>query len=96
MPGAHGSNGGTGLARLVGLSSPDPRHPRFTAISWVVLQEVKHDSAAALLRLELLRRQHPEPAIVRATEFLRCAVGELEALASGESDEADGNRGGGS
>jgi len=97
MPGAHGpNNGGTGVARLVGLSSPDPRHPRFTAISWVVLQEVKHDSAAALLRLELVRRQHPEPAIARATEFLRCAVGELEALASGESDDSDGNRGGGS
>jgi hypothetical protein len=83
---AESANGGAGLARLVGLSSPDPRHPRFTAISWVVLQEVKHDAAMALLRLELLRRQHPEPAIARATEFLRCAVGELDALAAGDSD----------
>jgi hypothetical protein len=72
-----------------GLSSPDPRHPSFTAISWVVLQEVKHDAAMALLRLELLRRQHPAGAIARATEFLRCAVGELDALAAGESDEDD-------
>jgi len=69
-----------------GLSSPHPQHPSFTAISWVVLQEVKSDAAMALLRLELLRRQHHEPAIARAIEFLRCAVGELEALASGESD----------
>jgi hypothetical protein len=69
-----------------GLSSPHPQHPRFTAISWVVLQEVKSDAAMALLRLELLRRQHHQPAIARAVEFLRCAVGELEALASGESD----------
>ncbi|HET6151219.1 MAG TPA: hypothetical protein VFH68_27025 [Polyangia bacterium] len=69
-----------------GLSSPHPQHPRFTAISWVVLQEVKSDAAMALLRLELLRRQHQEPAIGRAIEFLRCAVGELEALANGESD----------
>ena len=69
-----------------GLSSPHPQHPRFTAISWVVLQEVKSDAATALLRLELLRRQHHQPAIARAVEFLRCAVGELEALASGESD----------
>ena len=69
-----------------GLSSPHPQHPRFSAISWVVLQEVKSDAAMALLRLELLRRQHHQPAIARAVEFLRCAVGELEALASGESD----------
>jgi hypothetical protein len=69
-----------------GLSSPHPLHPTFTAISWVVLQEVKSDAAMALLRLELLRRQHHEPAIARAIEFLRCAVGELEALANGESD----------
>jgi hypothetical protein len=75
--------------RAPGLSSPDPRHPSFTAISWVVLQEVKHDAAMALLRLELLRRQHPAGAIARATEFLRCAVGELDALAAGESDEDD-------
>src|SRR6266581_866434 len=38
-----------------GLSSPHPQHPRFSAISWVVLQEVKSDAAMALLRLELLR-----------------------------------------
>jgi hypothetical protein len=69
-----------------GLSSPHPLHPSFTAISWVVLQEVKSDAATALLRLELLRRQHNEPAIARSIEFLRCAVGELEALANGESD----------
>ena len=74
-------------ARAAGLSSPDPRHPSFTAISWVGLQEVKHAAAMALLRLELLRRQHPARAIARATEFLRCAVGELDALAAGESDE---------
>jgi hypothetical protein len=73
-------------ASLPGLSWPDPLHPRFTAISWVVLQEVKSDAAMALLRLELLRRQHQEPAIARAIEFLRCAVGELDALARGESD----------
>jgi hypothetical protein len=76
--------------RAPGLSSPDPRHPTFSAISWVVMQEVKHDAAMALLRLELLRRQHPAGAIARATEFLRCAVGELDALATGESDEDDG------
>jgi hypothetical protein len=75
--------------RAPGLSSPDPRHPSFTAISWVVLQEVKHDAAMGLLRLELLRRQHPEGAIARAIEFLRCAVGELDALAAGEADEDD-------
>jgi hypothetical protein len=71
----------------MGLSSPDPHHPSFSAISWVVLQEVKHDAAMALLRLELLRRQNPARAIARATEFLRCAVGELDALAAGTSDE---------
>ena len=70
-----------------GLSSPHPQHPTFTAISWVVLQEVKSDAAMALLRLELLRRQHHEQAIARAIEFLRCAVGELEALASGENTD---------
>jgi hypothetical protein len=80
----------TAAGRAPGLSSPDPRHPSFSAISWVVLQEVKHDAAMALLRLELLRRQHPAGAIARATEFLRCAVGELDALAAGESDEDDG------
>lgn len=69
-----------------GLSSPHPLHPRFTAISWVVLQEVKSDAATALLRLELLRRHHPDRAIARAIEFLRCAVGELDGLASGETD----------
>jgi hypothetical protein len=52
----------------------------------VVLQEVRSDAATALLRMELLRRQHPERAIARAIEFLRCAVGELDCLASGESD----------
>jgi hypothetical protein len=66
-----------------GLSSRDPRHPDFTAISWVVLQEVKSDAAMALLRLELLRRQQQEPAIARAIEFLRSAVTELDTLAGG-------------
>lgn len=97
QPGSVSGAGPPGTARLMrgaGLSSPDPRHPRFTAISWVVLQEVRHDAAMALLRLELLRRQHPEGAIARATEFLRCAVGELDALATGESD-ADGADSGG-
>lgn len=64
-----------------GLASRDPKHPRFTAISWVVLQEITSDVEAALLRLELLRREQPDPAIVRAVEMLRLVVGDLDSLA---------------
>jgi len=71
----------TGAAAGVGLASRDPKHPHFTAISWVVLQEIKTDVAAALLRLELLRREQPHPAIVRATELLRLAIGDLDGFA---------------
>ena len=71
----------TGAATGVGLASRDPKHPHFTAISWVVLQEIKTDVAAALLRLELLRREQPHPAIVRATELLRLAIGDLDGFA---------------
>src|SRR4051812_25413208 len=56
MPQTPGFDAGDRLTP--GLSSPHPLHPTFTAISWVVLQEVKSDAAMALLRLELLRRQH--------------------------------------
>jgi hypothetical protein len=65
----------------IGLASRDPKHPHFTAISWVVLQEIKTDVAAALLRLELLRREQAHPAIVRATEMLRLAIGDLDSVA---------------
>ncbi len=71
----------TRIGAGVGLASRDPKHPHFTAISWVVLQEIKTDVAAALLRLELLRREQPHPAIVRATEMLRLAIGDLDGLA---------------
>ncbi len=74
----------TGAATGVGLASRDPKHPHFTAISWVVLQEIKTDVAAALLRLELLRREQPHPAIVRAVEMLRLAIGDLEGFADDE------------
>jgi len=72
-----------------GLASRDPKHPHFTAISWVVLQEIKTDVAAALLRLELLRREQPHPAIVRATELLRLAIGDLVGFADEQGDEQD-------
>jgi hypothetical protein len=75
------SDPSTGAATGVGLASRDPRHPRFTAISWVVLQEIQSDVAAALLRLELLRREQPHPAIVRAAEMLRLAIADLDTFA---------------
>ncbi len=72
-----------------GLSSRDPKHPHFTAISWVVLQEIKTDVAAALLRLELMRREQPDPAIVRAVDMLRIVVGDLDSLADEQHFEGD-------
>jgi hypothetical protein len=72
-----------------GLASRDPKHPHFTAISWVVLQEIKTDVAAALLRLELLRREQPHPAIVRATELLRLAIGDLDGFADEQTAEEE-------
>ena len=79
----------TGAATGVGLASRDPKHPHFTAISWVVLQEIKTDVAAALLRLELLRREQPHPAIVRAAEMLRLAIGDLDGFADEQTAEQD-------
>ena len=79
----------TGVATGVGLASRDPKHPHFTAISWVVLQEIKTDVAAALLRLELLRREQPDPAIVRAAELLRLAIGYLDGFAEAQAPEPD-------
>jgi hypothetical protein len=72
-----------------GLESRDPKHPTFTAISWVVLQEIKTDVAAALLRLEVLRREQPHPAIVRATELLRLAIGDLDVFADEQTAEPE-------
>jgi len=72
-----------------GLASRDPKHPHFTAISWVVLQEIKTDVAAALLRLELLRREQPHPAIIRATEMLRLAIGDLDGFADEQTEEPE-------
>ena len=77
----------TGVAMGVGLASRDPKHPHFTAISWVVLQEIKTDVAAALLRLELLRREQPHPAIVRAAEMLRLAIADLDDFADERADD---------
>jgi hypothetical protein len=79
----------TGAATGVGLASRDPKHPHFTAISWVVLQEIKTDVAAALLRLELLRREQPHPAIVRATELLRLAIGDLDGFADEQAADQE-------
>jgi hypothetical protein len=79
----------TGAATGVGLASRDPKHPHFTAISWVVLQEIKTDVAAALLRLELLRREQPDPAIVRAAELLRLAIGDLDGFAAAQAPEPE-------
>lgn len=79
----------TDAATGVGLASRDPKHPHFTAISWVVLQEIKTDVAAALLRLELLRREQPDPAIVRAAEMLRLAIGDLDGFAEAQTAEPE-------
>ncbi len=75
----------TDAAAGVGLVSRDPKHPHFTAISWVVLQEIKTDVAAALLRLEVLRREQPDPAIVRAAEMLRLAIADLDGFAEAQA-----------
>jgi Fe-S-cluster formation regulator IscX/YfhJ len=77
----------TGATSGVGLASRDPKHPHFTAISWVVLQEIKTDVAGALLRLEILRREQPHPAIVRATEMLRLAIADLDGFADDQTTE---------
>ena len=79
----------SGAATGVGLESRDPKHPHFTAISWVVLQEIKTDVAAALLRLELLRREQPDPAIGRAAEMLRLAIGDLDGFAARQVPEPE-------
>ena len=76
-----------------GLASRDPKHPHFTAISWVVLQEITSDVEAALLRLELLRREQPDPAIVRAVEMLRLVVGDLDSLADERHFDAEATPG---